>query len=240
MAKFLTTSGVSYRIEDIIRNAKKSVVLVSPYLQFSKNFYERLKDAESHKVDITIIFGKNELNQKETDLLSELNKLKLYFSENLHAKCYFNESEMVITSMNMYEYSEKNNREMGVFITKSQDSDLFEEAHKETLSIINSAVPVPLNNNNNNNRITRNKKSNYSNDKKSREQNRVSYNNGFCIRCSDSITVDPERPYCNSCFQTWAQFENPHYEENACHVCGYENNSTIIKPVCYSCYKGIM
>lgn len=240
MAKFLTTSGVSYRIEDIIRNAKKSVVLVSPYLQFSKNFYERLKDAESNKVDITIIFGKSELNQKETDLLCELNKLNLYFSENLHAKCYFNESEMVITSMNMYEYSEKNNREMGVFITKSQDSDLFEEAHNETLSIINSAVSVSLDNKTKDNRNRRNIKSSYSNDNISRGQLRKGYNNGFCIRCSDSILVDPERPYCNSCFQTWSQFENPHYEENACHVCGYENQSTIIKPVCYTCYTGKM
>ncbi len=238
MAKFLTTSGVSYRIEDIIRNAKKSVVLVSPYLQFSRNFYERLKDAENHKVDITIIFGKNELNQKETDLLAELNKLKLYFSENLHAKCYFNESEMVITSMNMYEYSEKNNREMGVFITKTQDADLYEEAYRETMSILNASLIQKIGRKKTDIFKEKQKKE-YSNNYSKRNNNR-NYNQGFCIRCAENIPVNIDRPYCNSCFQTWAQFENPHYEENNCHVCGYGNDSTLVKPICYTCYTGKM
>ena len=36
----------------------------------------------------------------------------LYFSKNLHAKCYLNEKKMIITSMNLYEFSQVNNREM--------------------------------------------------------------------------------------------------------------------------------
>lgn len=238
MAKFLTTSWVSSHIEDIIKRAKEKVVLVSPYLQFSQNFYQRLKDAESHKVDITIIYGKSELNSKETELLSNLEKLNLFYSENLHAKCYFNESEMVITSMNMYEYSEKNNREMGVFISKKDDPEIFEEANHETLSILNSAVPVNL-------KKKAVKKSNIPLELQRKLQGRVAPNkyspsSGYCIRCSESIPLDSERPYCSNCFYTWSQFENPHYEETTCHQCGYDNNSTIMKPVCYSCYKGQM
>lgn len=238
MAKFLTTTWVSSHIEDIIKRAKKKVVLVSPYLQFSQNFYERLRDAESNKVDITIIYGKNELNSKETELLSNLKQLKLFYSDNLHAKCYFNESEMVITSMNMYEYSEKNNREMGVFISKEGDAEIFEDASRETLSILNFAIPVDL-------KKKIGKQSNTTFDTQKRLQRGVApkkYSNssGYCIRCAESITLEPERPYCGACFYTWSQFENPHYEETTCHQCGYENNSTLMKPVCYSCYKGQM
>src|SRR5690606_18255123 len=144
MAKFITTSGVSYYIEDIIKNAKKQVVLVSPYLQFSPNFFQRLKDAQDHNVDIIIVYGKSELKPSEIELLKGLPNLTLFFSQNLHAKCYFNESAMVITSMNMYEYSEKNNREMGIYITKENDQDIFNEAHKETMSIIRSSDEVQI------------------------------------------------------------------------------------------------
>lgn len=238
MAKFLTTAWVSSHIEDIIKRAKKTVVLVSPYLQFSQNFYQRLKDAESHKVDITIIYGKSELNAKESELLSNLKKLNLFYSENLHAKCYFNESEMVITSMNMYEYSEKNNREMGVFISKQEDPEIFEDASRETLSILNSAVQVNL-------KKTVVKKSKIPVEILRKLNGGVVSKNlpvssGFCIRCAETIPFEPERPYCGTCYYTWSQFENPHYEEPTCHQCGYDNKSTIIKPVCYSCYKGKM
>ena len=64
---------------------------------------------------------------------------KLYYYHNLHAKCYFNDSEMVITSMNMYEFSEKNNREMGIYINKSNDNSTFLDAFQETKSIIDNS-----------------------------------------------------------------------------------------------------
>lgn len=116
MAEFLTTNGTSYNIENIIIDAKSKLILVSPYLQISKTFYERLKDASNKNVSIKIIYGKDELKPNERNSLAELKNVELYFFENLHAKCYFNETKMVITSMNMYEFSEKNNREMGVLI----------------------------------------------------------------------------------------------------------------------------
>ena len=65
MAEFLTTNGTSYHIENIILDAKKKLVLVSPYLQISKTFFERLKDASNREVSLKIIYGKNELNKKE-------------------------------------------------------------------------------------------------------------------------------------------------------------------------------
>ena len=43
--------------------------------------------------------------------------IDVYFNEKLHAKCYMNEDTAIITSMNLYEASEKN-RELGVLIQK--------------------------------------------------------------------------------------------------------------------------
>ncbi|MDQ7089342.1 MAG: phospholipase D-like domain-containing protein [Methylococcales bacterium] len=116
MAEFLTTSAGTYQIEQIILTAKDQLFLFSPYLKFSKTMFERLKDTAERNIKITIIYGKNELKATEKQKLLSLDNVSLYFFENLHAKCYFNEGSMVITSMNIYEFSEKNNREMGDII----------------------------------------------------------------------------------------------------------------------------
>jgi phosphatidylserine/phosphatidylglycerophosphate/cardiolipin synthase-like enzyme len=126
MAEFLTTNGTSYHIENIMIEAKSKLVLISPYLQLSKTFYERLKDASNKNVSIKIIYGKDELKPNERNSLADLRDVELFYFENLHAKCYFNEDKMVITSMNMYEYSEVKNREMGVLIDRAIDKELFD------------------------------------------------------------------------------------------------------------------
>jgi phosphatidylserine/phosphatidylglycerophosphate/cardiolipin synthase-like enzyme len=101
MAEFLTTNGTSHHLENIIIEAKHTLTLVSPYLQLSKTLNERLKDASNRNVAIKIIYGKDELKPTEKNSISVLKNVELYFFENLHAKCYFNESKMIITSMNM-------------------------------------------------------------------------------------------------------------------------------------------
>ncbi len=230
MAEFLTTNGTSYNIENIIIGARKKLVLVSPYLQISKTFYERLRDASNRGVSIKIIYGKDELKPNEKNSLAELKNLELLFFENLHAKCYFNESEMVITSMNMYEFSEKNNREMGVLISRKKDGELFDNAVNETFSIIQSSEIIELS------KIKRklfHTKTNKENDKinRSRKPQR-----GYCIRCGERIPYNPEKPYCWDCFFIWLQFENPDYEENICHSCGEFESTSMNKPKCYECF----
>ena len=128
MAEFLTTNGISYQIENIIIDAKSKLFLVSPFLQLSKTLFERLKDASNKGVKIKIIYGKDDLKPNEKNSLAELTNVELYYFQNLHAKSYFNEFKMVITSMNMYEFSEKNNREMGVLIDAVNDKLLYEKA----------------------------------------------------------------------------------------------------------------
>lgn len=232
MAEFLTTNGTSYHIENIIIGAKKKLVLVSPYLQISKTFFERLKDASNKNVAIKIIYGKDELKPNERNSLAELKNVELFYFDNLHAKCYFNESEMVITSMNMYEFSEKNNREMGVFITREKDEDLFNKAVNETHSIIQSSELIQLSKTKRQFYQQKANGNSSNGNKKKRKPNR-----GYCIRCEERIAYDATRPYCWDCFSIWSQFENPQYEENVCHGCGEFETTSMEKPLCYDCYK---
>lgn len=231
MAEFLTTHGTSYHIEKIIIEAKNKLVLVSPYLQISKTFYERLRDASNKNVTIKIIYGKDELKPNEKNSLAELKNVELYYFQNLHAKCYLNESKMVITSMNMYEFSEKTNREMGVLIDRISDKELFDKAIEETLSILQSSEPVQL---------KRSERQAIKAEKpivKGQSNSKfVKQLRGYCIRCETRIDYNPEKPLCSDCFATWAQFENPDYTENVCHRCGEYEETSMNKPQDKNCY----
>ena len=62
------------------------------------------------------------------------------FCENLHAKCYLNETAAIITSMNLYEFSQVNNNEMGILVDRLTDTECFVEAEKEAQRIVRISV----------------------------------------------------------------------------------------------------
>lgn len=140
MAEFLTTHGVANGIDTIMRKAGEFVFLVSPYLKLSNNFYSRLKDLESKGVQVYYVYGKKQLNKAESDKLYALTNLRLHYCEDLHAKCYANEKQLIVTSMNLYEYSEKNNREMGISALKTSDLSIYQDGMEEIDSIIKASI----------------------------------------------------------------------------------------------------
>ena len=141
MAKYLRTSSITAELENLIRDAKKELYIISPYLKLSDHVKELLNDKEREKVEVRIVFGKQELAPAEMSYLEELKYVRLYFSKNLHAKCYLNESKMIISSMNLYEFSQQNNREMGILIDTANEEDklVYLEAEKDIESIIHNS-----------------------------------------------------------------------------------------------------
>ena len=142
MPKYLRTSGITAGVEELIREAKERLYIISPYLKLSDNIRELLNDKEREKAEVRIIFGKQELNPTEMSYLQNLKYVRLYFSKNLHAKCYLNEKKMIISSMNLYEFSQQNNREMGILIERENEADkqVYEDAWKDIESILNNAT----------------------------------------------------------------------------------------------------
>jgi len=133
MAKFLNTKKSVSEIEDLIRDAGQTLILISPYLKLSKDFKELLSYRNSKDKITTVIFGKVQLNPDEMKFLESLQFVILKYKDDLHAKCYLNDEKMIITSLNLYDFSMNNNKEMGVLIEKANtnDKELFEEAYKE-------------------------------------------------------------------------------------------------------------
>lgn len=142
MPKYLRTSGITAGVEELIREARERLYIISPYLKLSDNIRELLNDKEREKAEVRIIFGKQELNPTEMSYLQNLKYVRLYFSKNLHAKCYLNEKKMIISSMNLYEFSQQNNREMGILIERDVEADrpVYEDAWKDIESILNNST----------------------------------------------------------------------------------------------------
>ena len=132
MAKFLDTQGVSYYLKRLIDNSTDKLYLISPYLQLNNQLRLSLEDRHKFSIDIVMIYGKvSEINPAESEWLKSMPGIKLMFHKDLHAKCYFNEKEAIITSMNLYMFSQQNNVEMGIYVSKIEDSDLYNQIATE-------------------------------------------------------------------------------------------------------------
>ncbi len=136
MAKFLNTSATNYFLEELIKNARERLILISPFLKLNDRIKELLEDKNRLKIDMRIVYGKSELQPEEINWLKDLLYVRTSFCKNLHAKCYLNEDNCIITSLNLYEFSQVNNNEMGVLIIRQEDHDLYKDTFEEAQRII--------------------------------------------------------------------------------------------------------
>ncbi|OOG39658.1 DNA repair protein [Rhodanobacter sp. C06] len=136
MAKFLNTSATNYFLEELIKDAKDRLILISPYLKLNDRVKELLADKNRLKIDVRMVYGKSELQPVEISWLRELSYIRTSFCKNLHAKCYLNEELCIVTSLNLYEFSQVNNNEMGILIRREEDSELYRDAYEEAQRII--------------------------------------------------------------------------------------------------------
>lgn len=144
MAKFLNTSATNYFLEELIKDAKDRLILISPFLRLNDRVKELLADKNRLKIDVRIVYGKSELQPEEIGWLKELSYIRTSFCKNLHAKCYLNEELCIITSLNLYEFSQVNNNEMGVLLRRADDTDLYRDAYEEAQRIIRISEEVRI------------------------------------------------------------------------------------------------
>ncbi|EKP0279777.1 topoisomerase DNA-binding C4 zinc finger domain-containing protein [Aeromonas bestiarum] len=144
MAKFLNTSATNYFLEELIKDAKERLILISPFLKLNDRIKELLTDKNRLKIDVRIVYGKSELQPEEISWLKELTYIRTSFCKNLHAKCYLNEEMCIVTSLNLYEFSQVNNNEMGVLIQRSEDGELYRDAYDEAQRIIRVSEEVRI------------------------------------------------------------------------------------------------
>lgn len=233
MAKFITTKQITSELAELIKKAGDRLYIVSPYLKLSKDFRELLTYRNSNRKDTKIIFGKQELNPEQMTFLQGLRFVYLFFSDDLHAKCYMSDTKMIITSMNLYDFSMINNKEMGILIDKSipEDVQIYEDAWMEIDFIEKTSKPFDFVS-----KPTPVEKIIWK-DNEQTKKTKATKEQGYCIRCNNSIALNPLVPYCKDCYNVWKIYKKEDYKEKFCHICGNEEKTTILKPSCNNCYK---
>ena len=88
-------------------------------MQLSDRIYQCLVAANKRGVETVIIYRENKMKPRERAMLDVIDNLNLMHHPNIHAKCFYNEDYLLIGSMNLYEYSEKNNREMAILFERN-------------------------------------------------------------------------------------------------------------------------
>lgn len=125
MAKFLTGNKLNSEVEAILENAYAQLILISPYIKLHERYISVLKSKKDNPdLEIIVVFGKNEenlsksLKVEDLKFFTEFPNIEIRYEKRLHAKYYANENSALITSMNLYSYSQDNNIEAGI-LTKS-------------------------------------------------------------------------------------------------------------------------
>ena len=227
MAKFLNTTGVSYHLEELIKGTKDRLYLISPYLQFNERIKEHIKNLNIQKRDIRIVYRENKLQIDENNWLESQIGVRTSICKNLHAKCYLNENEAIITSMNLYEFSQQNNNEMGIHITKDQDPDLYNSAFEEVLRLLTISEEI---------RVTV-KKVNADapgkTEKKPVAGKTTDKPSGYCIRTGIEIPFNVAKVLSYDAFKSWNKFGDPNFPEKYCHFSGEVSNgeTSVSRPI---------
>ena len=74
MAKFLSTTGTNYHLEELIKGASDRLILISPFLKLNDRMKELLADKNRLKIDVRIVYGKSELQPQEIEWLRGLKR----------------------------------------------------------------------------------------------------------------------------------------------------------------------
>ena len=128
--EFLTGHKLNATIEDVIRNAEVELLIVSPYIKLHERYIEALKSLRDNpEVRVTLLFGKAHGDKTVTfhkdsiAFFKSLPNIEIAHRKNLHAKFYANEQSSVMTSMNLYAYSQDVNIETGYSIDANRSKN---------------------------------------------------------------------------------------------------------------------
>lgn len=259
MAEFLTTADVNARLEKIVENAKKELILISPYLRVHDRLKQSIEVRSRSGVKVRIVYREEKQKQEVSAWLESLTHVGTGFCKDLHAKCYLNEREALLTSMNLYEFSQQNNYGIGILVSRGEEPTLYRKICDGANKVLqasttvrepapqSSTAPSPmkavgsmlqrfgraLERDRETTPTVEGLKYSQSDDLLSSPETQTE---GFCIRCGVAIPANPDMPYCKGHYRSWNRYKNETYEEDYCHMCENEYTATMLKPVCYACY----
>lgn len=138
MTSLLDTPATNYFLEMLIKGAKDRLVLSSSFLKLNSHIKELLEDKNRLKIDGCIDYGKSELQPQEIEWLKTQSYILTSFCKKLHAKCYLNEENAIVSSLNLFEFNQINNNEMGTRIAMRMPNSAKTPTKKPSASTVSA------------------------------------------------------------------------------------------------------
>lgn len=263
MAEFVKGNQLNSALEEIFEKAESHLVIISPFIKLHSRFIDALKSkVQNHNLEIIIVFGKNENNLSKSFSLEDFNLLKdfpnieIKYEPRLHAKYYANESSALLSSMNLYDFSQNNNIEFGILtkVSSSIGNLLGDNIDKDAFLYFDKVISnsktlykrVPLyeskmlglsqkyvESETEINEMEEIFGQPLSNNKRTFSRKSDIENVGYCIRTGEKIPFNPERPFSEKAFESWNKFKDDNYKEKYCHFSGEKSNgeTSYSKPI---------
>lgn len=257
MANFLKGNDLNAAMENILRNATNELILISPFIKLHDRYRSSLlTHKENDTLSIVVVFGKNEDNIARSMSVDDIYffmqfpNIEIRYEKRLHAKYFANESSAILTSMNLYSFSQDNNIEVGVLVEKTLlGNNLDKDAFYYFDEVINQAELIFKKSPQYENTLMGLRKkytqSTIEIDKLSTfftamPGNKSSVSNseihpkkplGYCIRTGVQIPFNKDKPLSHEAYKLWNK--NPNNSENYCHFSGEKSNgeTSVAKPI---------
>lgn len=112
--EFITTPKINFYIENIIDKAEDFIYIVTPFIKLNERLNELLRIKREQGIPVYLICRKDTIKQTEFENLFS----QIYDRKTLHGKAILSEKSCIVTSMNLYEFSQVNNDEMGFYLER--------------------------------------------------------------------------------------------------------------------------
>lgn len=136
--EIISSSEHSVLIEKMINDSDKFLIIVSPFLKIHSRLKILLTDASNRCNNLIFIFRESSLSPNEQKWLQSIKNTTLINVKELHSKIYLNENSILLTSLNLHEYSQVNNFELGVFFQRPS----FRNEYQKVLGEISGYIKV--------------------------------------------------------------------------------------------------
>jgi len=241
--EFLGKSHTVHNLYRLLADAEKFVILVSPYLSIEKlrDLERNIQGALKRKVSVTLMTRARDAHTSGASpggllRLQALTQqgLRLFEVPDLHAKLYVSERHALVTSLNLLDSSFNNSIEIGMWVPVhrpeyaqimkfiQQELGPYGRTFRPQVDFDSNGPPTQM----------------VAEPVRSRRQpSRRQVKTGYCIRCGEEQSLNPDKPYCEDDYFVWAEYGNPNYRDNYCHGCGDEYSATKNKPFCRDCYE---
>jgi hypothetical protein len=236
--RFLHGSELNSEIEKIFSSAEKEIIIISPYIKLHHRIKSILElKKESPKIKIVVVYGKNEndkgqsMDNDQVSFLTDFPNIEIRHEKNLHAKFYANENQCILTSMNLFDYSQNNNIEAGMLFEKNSMlgnvvNNIINDVNKPEYEMIKYFDRVVVQahllyqTEPNFERVLLINR--YVDFKINVDKIGVpdQQKKGYCIRTGVEIPFNPKMPFCEKSFKSWSKYGDENYPEKFCHYSG--------------------